>query len=309
MNPNEFDISIVGAGAAGLSAAIECAERGARVVCIEQAGLPGGLVANVGRIDGLALAGECSGMELIERMGQRCGELGVRMLQADVTAVQRQGTRHMLATSEGPVEAGAVLVASGARLRQLGVPGETEFAGRGVSQCDWCDGGFFRGESVIVVGGGDAAFQAALHLGAICASVTLVMRGLSMRARRSYVKKAADHPRMSFLWDTVVQRIEGNGKVQQVWLHDKTENRTYAHPADGVFVFIGLEPNTAFLPQDVSRDASGRLLTGGDYQTSSAGIYAAGAVRSGYRGQLVSAFGEGAAAGAAVLETLELEAD
>jgi thioredoxin reductase (NADPH) len=307
MNLNEFDISIVGAGATGLSAAIECAERGARVACVEQAPLPGGLIANVGRIDGLALAGESSGAQLIERLTQRCRELDVQMLQADVSAVQRRGARQALVTSAGSVESAVVLAASGARLRQLGVPGEAEFAGRGVSQCDWCDGGFFRGESVLVVGGGDAAFQAALHLAGICAGVTLVMRGAVMRARRAYVQQAAEHPRIAFLWDTVVERIEGDDKVRRVLLRDNAENRTYEQPADGVFVFVGLEPNASFLPPEVERDAQGRVVTGSDLRTSVPGIFAAGAVRSGYRGQLVSACGEGAAAGAAAFEAFEQE--
>lgn len=305
MNQDEFEVAIVGAGATGLSAAIECAERGARVVCVEQAPLPGGLVANVGRIDGMAVAGEASGAQLVDRLAQRCRELDVRMLQADVTGIQRKGARHALATSVGPVESAVVLAASGARLRQLGVPGEAEFAGRGVSQCDWCDGGFFRDESVLVVGGGDAAFQAALHLAAICASVTLVMRGTVMRARRAYVQQAADHPRMAFLWDTEVERIEGDDRVRRVLLRDRAENRTYEQPADGVFVFVGLEPNAAFLPAEVARDAGGLVVTGDGYQTSLPGIFAAGAVRRGYRGQLVSACGEGASAGAAAVELLE----
>jgi thioredoxin reductase (NADPH) len=305
MSQNEFDISIVGAGATGLSAAIECAERGARVACIEQAPLPGGLIANVGRIDGLALAGESSGAQLIDRLGERCRELDVQMLQADVTSMQRKGARHVLGTSAGPVQSSVVLAASGARLRQLGVPGEAEFAGRGVSQCDWCDGGFFRDESVLVVGGGDAAFQAALHLAGICASVTLVMRGTAMRARRAYVQQAAENSRIAFLWDTVVERIEGDERVRRAVLHDNAENRSYEQPADGIFVFAGLEPNTAFVPSDVERDEKGFVVTGNDLQTSLAGVFAAGAVRSGYRGQLASACGEGVAAGAAAVEMFE----
>jgi thioredoxin reductase (NADPH) len=305
MSQNEFDISIVGAGATGLSAAIEGAERGARVACIEQATLPGGLIANVGRIDGFAIAGEISGAQLIGRLGERCRELDVQMLQADVTAMQRKGARHVLATSAGPVQSSVVLAASGARLRQLGVPGEAEFAGRGVSQCDWCDGGFFRDESVLVVGGGDAAFQAALHLAGICASVTLVMRGSVMRARRAYVQQAAENSRIAFLWDTVVERIEGDDRVRRAVLRDNAENRTYEQAADGIFVFAGLEPNAAFLPSEVERDAKGFAITGSNWQTALPGVFAAGAVRSGYRGQLVSACGEGAAAGAAAFGMFE----
>lgn len=305
MKQDDFDIAIIGAGATGLSAAAECAERGARVVCLEQAAMAGGLIANVGRIDSFPAAPASAGATLIESLGQRCRELGVQMLQADVAALERKGARQTLATSAGPVQAAIVLSASGARLRQLGVPGEAEFAGRGVSQCDWCDGGFFRDESVLVVGGGDAAFQAALHLAQICASVTLVMRGSAMRARRAYVQAAAEQPRIAFLWETSVERIEGDTGVRRVVLRDQGEGRTFEQPANGVFVFVGLEPNTAYLPADLARDATGRLVTDANYRTSLPGVFAAGEVRSGYRGQLVSACGEGAAAAAAATDLLE----
>jgi thioredoxin reductase (NADPH) len=302
MKQDDVDICVIGAGATGLSAAIECAERGAQVTCIEQSGMPGGLMANVGRIDGMAALPESSGAELAQRLGERCRELGVRMVEADVSAVARKGAGYALTTSEGAFGSPIVLVASGARLKRLGVPGEAEFAGRGVSQCDWCDGGFFRNEEVLVIGGGDAAFQAALHLADVCAGVTLVLRSATIRARRAYVLAASENPRISFLWETAVEAIEGDDRVRQVRLRDLAENRVFEQTAQGVFVFVGLEANTGFLPEDVKRDAAGRLVTDADFQTSVAGIFAAGAVRSGYRGQLVSACGEGASAGAAAVE-------
>lgn len=305
MTAQTYDVVVIGAGASGLSAALHCAERGATVACVEQAAVPGGLIANVGAIDGFPSAGELSGAALVDALGRRCAELGVGMLQGEVRALEDAGACKRLQTADGTIQARAVIVASGARLRQLGVPGEAELAGRGVSQCDWCDGGFFRGEPVLVVGGGDAAFQAALHLAKLCSSVTVVMRRAAMRARRAYVQAAADNERISFLWDTTVERINGTDKVESVTLRDHAEGTVSDLPAAGVFVFVGTEAQTGFLPEDLARDAQGRLVTDADFRTSMPGVYAVGAVRSGYRGQVVSACGEAASAAAAVAEHLE----
>lgn len=305
MTPQTYDIAVIGAGLSGLSAAFQCAERGASVVCIEQAPLPGGLIANVGRVDSFPAGGAQTGAALVDALGERCRQLEVRMLNAEVTALRDAGRHRQITTSAGDILGQRVIVAAGARLRQLGVPGEAEFAGRGVSQCDWCDGGFFRKESVVVVGGGDSAFQAALHLAELCESVTLAMRGSSIRARRSYVQQAGDNERIAFLWDTTVEAIEGEGKVQAVLLHDHVEGSQSRHPTAGVFIFVGTEPNTAFLPPEVQLDEAGRVVTDAEFRTSLGGVLAVGAVRAGYRGAAVSACGEGAAAAAVAIEDLE----
>jgi thioredoxin reductase (NADPH) len=163
----------------------------------------------------------------------------------------------------------------------------------------------FKNEPVFVIGGGDAAFQAAQHLAGLCESVTLVMRGPTMRARRCYVQSAANNERIVFHWDTVVERIVGTDRVEGVVLRNVAEDRVEEHPAAGVFVFVGAEPNSEFLPAEIERDASGFVVTNADYRTSLPGIFAVGGVRSGYRGQLVSACGEGAAAAAAAVEELQ----
>lgn len=305
MTSPSYDVVVIGAGASGLTAAVHCAERGATVACVEQAPLPGGLIANVGAIDGFPAAGALSGAALVDVLTRRCAERGVAMVEAEVSALEDAGEWKRLATSDGPVQARLVIVASGARLRQLGVPGEAELAGRGVSQCDWCDGGFFRGEPVLVVGGGDAAFQAALHLAQLCASVTLVMRSATMRARRAYVQAAAENERIAFLWDTTLERINGTDKVESVTLRDHAEGTVSDHPTAGVFVFAGIEPQADFLPAEVARDQAGGVVTDTDFRTSMPGVFAIGAVRSGYCGQLVSACGEGAAVAAVAAQALE----
>ena len=301
----ECDVAVVGAGVSGLTAAAQCAEQGASVVCIEEAGMSGGLIANIGKLDGFPAPGPLSGAALIDSMLQICKASGVTLLNAHVSGLAASGSQATLTTDQGTVVAKRVVVASGARLRQLGVPGEAELTGRGVSQCNWCDGGFFKNESVFVVGGGDAAFQAALHLAGFCASVTIVMRSSAMRARRFYIQTAADNERIAFHWDMVVERIIGSDRVEGMLLNNLAEGGKEEHPASGIFVFIGTEPNSGFLPPEIARDATGRVATNADYLSSLAGVYAIGGVRSGYRGQLLSACGEGAAAAAAVIEDLK----
>jgi thioredoxin reductase (NADPH) len=301
----EFDIAVIGGGLSGLTAAAQCAERGAAVVCINESSIPGGLVANIGNLDGYPAPTPMSGAALADSMIENCKALDVSFSNAAVTSLTHSNSKTAITTDRGDIAAKVVIVASGARLRQLGIPGEAELAGRGVSQCNWCDGGFFKNEPVFVIGGGDAAFQAALHLAGLCESVTIVIRSPTMRARRSYVQSAANNERIAFHWDTVVERIVGTDRVEGIVLRNVAEDSVEQHPAAGVFVFVGTEPNSEFLPPEIERDAYGFVVTNADYRTSLGGIFAVGGVRSGYRGPLISACGEGAAAAAAAVEELQ----
>ncbi len=308
MNPariRECDIAVVGGGISGMTASVHAAERGASVVCIETSALPGGLVANVGLLGGYPAPSTLSGAALADGLMQRCKSLGVALLNGTVTALMpaKDGANAM--TEHWKIAAKLVIIASGARLRRVGVPGEAELMGRGVSQCDWCDGGLFRNESVFVVGGGDAALQAALHLAQLCRSVSLIVRGPGLRARHSYLQSAADNERIAFHWETVVERITGADHVEALVLRNLADGSIVEHPTPGVFVFVGVEPNSQFLPPEIDLDSAGFIKTDGDGRTSVPGIYAIGGVRSGYRGQLVSAIGEGAAAAAAAVEELQ----
>lgn len=308
MNPaslREFDIVVIGGGIAGLAATAQCAERGASVVCINDSSIPGGLVANIGKLDAFPAPAPLSGTALADGMLENCKALGADFVNAAVASLAHSDQSTTITTDQGIFSAKAVILASGARLRQLGIPGEAEFAGRGVSQCDWCDGGFFRDESVFVIGGGDAAFQATLHLAALCKSVTIVVRAPTMRARRSYVQQAADNERIAFLWDTVAERIIGSDRVERIALRNVADGSAEEHPAAGVFVFAGTVPNSDFLPPGIERDVAGFVVTDSDFRTALSGIFAVGGVRSGYRGQLITACGEGAAAAAAAVEELQ----
>ncbi len=300
-----FDILVIGGGASGLTAASQAAERGATVMCVDNGGMLGGVITNIGKLDSYPTPVATAGATLVDSLVESCKTLDVAFSDVPVISLELSDGTLIATTVRGTISAGAVIIASGARLRQLGVPGEAELSGRGVSQCNWCDGGFFKNEPVIVVGGGDAAFQAAIHLAGFCSSVTVVMRSSTIRARRAYVLQAGDNETISFIWDTVVEGIVGSNKVEKVLLRNTTDNSTTEMATSGIFIFAGTEPNTAYLPEEIRLDASGAVITNESLLTSLPGVYAVGAVRSGYMGQLVSACGEAATAAASAIQNLK----
>lgn len=306
MKEPDYDLAVIGAGVSGLSAAACSAERGAStVVFAGTSSLAGGLAANVGRLDLFPLPHAPSGAALVHGLTAACNELDVLFVAQNVTGLAPMHDGVSLTDAAGRVTtARSVIVASGARLRRLGVPGEAELTGRGVSQCDWCDGSLFRGESVLVVGGGDAAFQAALHLAGTCSDVTLVIRASEPKARRRYVNAAANDARIAFCWDTVVEGFVGSTALQHVVLRNVIDGGVEQRLAAGAFVFVGTEPEASFLPASAARDSEGRLLTDSMLRTSLVRVFAIGAVRSGYAGQIQAACGDAANAVAAALEAI-----
>jgi thioredoxin reductase (NADPH) len=302
------DVAVVGGGIAGLVAAAEAASRGAAVLLLEAAGMHGGLVINVGALDDYPAPGTLSGVALAEALLARARASGAQTVAARVDRIEPAGDGYALVVDSGKrYAARSVIVATGARLRRLDVPGETALTGRGVSQCDWCDGGFFRDQPVAVVGGGDAALQAALHLAKTCSTVTVIVRGADARARQSYLTRAAEQPRIEFLWETRVAEILGADRVEGLRLESSDRHAPTSLACAGVFVFAGLVADTACVPPAVERDADGRLCTVTQFETALAGLYAVGAVRSGHRGSLAVVVGEAAAAAQAASERLRAE--
>ncbi len=238
-----LDLAVVGGGMAGLAAADEALSQGLEVALFES-GLHGGLVANVGAVDGWP--GAASGAEIASAWKARLAEAGARFHDEHVAAVRAQGRRRILETDRGRWRARAVVAATGARLRRLGVPGEAALAGRGVSQCAFCDAGFFRDADVAVVGGGDGALQEALHLARHVRSIAMIVRGERLRARPGYGARAAADPKFRFLWNGEVASIDGETGVEGVTLADGRRLEV-----SGVFVFIGLEPEAAFAGEGV----------------------------------------------------------
>lgn len=294
-----YDLIVIGEGIAGLACARRAARSGLRVATLEE-NLFGGLVINVNELDGYP--GAESGTALASELKQETLDAGVTGVSAGASAVRRRGGELEVATSDGDCVARAVVIATGARLRKLGVPGEAEFEGRGVSTCADCDAPMFQNEDVVVVGGGDSALQEALVLAGFCRTVHVVHRGERLRAQAHLVERAHANPKIRFLWHTTVQAILGGKMVESVKLRREGNEETL--PCAGVFAYVGLEPNAAVAPADIARDVEGRLLTDASLETAMQNVWAIGAVRSGYSGLLRDAADEGERAAQAVAERL-----
>ncbi len=290
-----WDVAIIGGGIAGLTAAWHATRRGLAPCLFEPQPGYGGQVATVNTIDDWPATGPVSGVELAASLAAGLSHEIVEMVNEPVSKVQPEGGLLRVSSASHSIRARKVIVASGARLRTLGVPGEEELRGKGVSQCAHCDGGFFRNQDVVVVGGGDAALQEALVLAEGCGSVTIVARS-RLRARSAYVERAASKPNIRFVWDSTIDAVSGTAGVTGVRLRNVKTGATSELACSGVFPFIGVTPDTSFLSAKVRRDASGCLVTDAEMRSSLAGVFAVGAVRAGYGGDLVSASGEAALA-------------
>lgn len=300
-----WDVAIIGGGIAGLTAAWHATRRGLAPCLFEPQPGYGGQVATVNTIDDWPATGPVSGVELAASLAAGLSHEIVERLDESVSKVQSEGGLLRVSSASHSIRARKVVVASGARLRTLGVPGEEELRGKGVSQCAHCDGGFFRNQDVVVVGGGDAALQEALVLAEGCGSVTIVARS-RLRARSAYVERAASKPNIRFVWDSTIDAVSGTEGVTGIRLRNVKTGATSELACSGVFPFVGVTPETAFLPAKVKRDASGRLVTDAELRSSLAGVFAVGAVRAGYGGDLVSASGEAALAIAVAASELEV---
>jgi thioredoxin reductase (NADPH) len=286
-----FDIAVIGGGIAGLAAAHHAALAGVSVAHFIADGMPGGLVMNVGALDGWPAAGAVGGAELAAGLLGRNEDLGISLVPSRIDLIEG-ATSKTLSGPDGTWQAKQVIVATGASLRTLEAPGAERLAGRGVSQCAWCDGGLYRNAEVVVAGGGDAALSEAIHLAEFARSVTMVTRGEMFRARRSYVSRVAEDERFKLRWASEIVEVLGDKGVEGVRVRDNEAGNEEVVACSGLFVFVGLAPNTGLLSPDVARDERGFVLTDANFETASPGVFAVGAVRSGYGGRLTQAVAE-----------------
>lgn len=295
-----YDLIVIGEGISALTCAGHAARAGLKVATFE-ADLYGGLVLNVTDLDGYP--GAASGTHLATELMRASADAGVASIQEEVAAVRGSSGAFEAITAGGAYGARQVVIASGAKLKKLGVPGESEFEGRGVSNCADCDGPMFQNEDVVVVGGGDSAVQEALVLAQFCRSVRLVLRGGHLRARKHLAERAAAEPKISIIRNTTVEAILGGETVEKVRV--KRDENIEEIASAGVFVYVGLAPNAKFAPSGISRDAGGHLVTNDEFETSMPGVWAVGAVRAGYSGLLRDAAVEARSAADAVRKRLD----
>jgi len=291
------DVVIIGAGPAGLTAGLYCARGGLDTLILDRVGAGGQMVwcDNVENYPGVPAP--ITGMELTERMRAQAEGFGARLEVAEVSRVS-VGQPINIALGDGRLLAcRALIVATGGVPRRLGVPGEKELTGKGVSYCATCDAAFFRGREVIVVGGGDTAAQEALFLARFCRKVTVVHRRDRLRAAhvlRQRLAAAAD--KVGFIWKSRITAIEGNDKVIGVVVEDINSGTANRVPCDGVFIFVGQVPASGFLRGVVAMDSEGHIVTDEEMRTSTPGIFACGDVRRKLLRQVVTACGDGALA-------------
>ena len=291
MAQSNYDLIVIGEGISGLTCANHAARAGLKVATFES-NLFGGLVININELEGYPEDRQTSGAEFASELVEANGGLNIDSVQEPVTSVNAAGSGFEVKTGGARYAARQVVAASGARLKKIGVPGEAEYEGRGVSQCADCDGPMFQNEEVAVVGGGDAALQEALVLAKYCGKVHVLNRGERLRARQHFVDLVSAEPKISIVHNTVLDAILGGKMVEKIRIHGTQDNQAREMPCAGVFVNIGLTPNSDFLPQEVKRDGHGGIVTGDAFETSVKGIWAAGAVRSGYSGLLKDAAAE-----------------
>jgi thioredoxin reductase (NADPH) len=299
---NICEVAVIGGGLAGLSAARHAARLGGLVTLFEGSGMFGGLVATIDEVDGLPVPGKFSGQDLAIHLLEDARRAAVQVVQTGVVKIEL-GRRLTLTDQQNKTyHPEAIVIASGASLRKLGVPGEEEFIGRGVSRCATCDGGFFRGQDVVVVGGGDGAVQEALLLAKTSRRVIMVCRS-PLKAKRDYIEKLAARENVSFVWGSEVSTILGDDGVCGVRLRSVKDGASSEIECAGLFPFIGAVPNAEFAPASLLT-ATGHIKTSSDFATSDSRVFAVGAVRADYGGNVVQAMAEGVGAAESVARLL-----
>ena len=302
-----YDLIIVGGGPTALTAAIYAARDGFDVLVIERSGL-GGQAGITERLDNYPGFPEgVTGAEFAERVIQQAKRYGVELLSAqNVVSVTNDGHDHAVQTEAGHIYGShTVLLATGSTYKRLDVPGEDDYIGAGVHFCATCDGPFYKGKEVAVVGGGNSAVEEAAFLTRFSPKVTLLVRGPGLAANKIAVDKAQESPEMELRFNTEVVEFKGQkNHLDTVILKNRQSGETSELHVPGVFVFVGLTPNSEPFKDIVKLDKQGFVMTAIDFQTSTKGVFAAGDVRAGSTKQLVSAAGEGAAAALAIREYL-----
>jgi thioredoxin reductase (NADPH) len=294
--PRRVELAIIGGGPAGLAAGLYAARARMDVVLLERLG-PGGQVLLTDWVENYPGFPEgLSGYDLVENLKSHAAKFGLRTESAEVRRL-RFGAPHTVEMPGESLAAGAVIIASGASPNRLGVPGEGAFTGRGVSFCATCDGPFFRGQTVAVVGGGDTAVGEAVYLTRFAEKVYVVHRRGEFRAAQVLQERLFAHEKVEVLWDTVVEAVEGNTGVEAVRLRNLKSQERRRLPVSGVFIWIGVKPNLDFLtPGELETDEWGFLVTDTETRTSRPGVFVAGDVRAKALRQIANAVGEGAVA-------------
>lgn len=301
-----YDVAILGGGPAGLTAAIYASRARLSTVLVER-NYPGGQVAMCEKIENYpGHTGSTSGYDLAMAMQEQALKFGAEIKLADIAKLDLESPEKVLHASDGEqIRARAIILSLGAHPRKLGVPGEMEFIGRGVSYCAVCDAAFFKDKKLVVVGGGDTAVEDSNFLTRYASSVTIVHRRDAFRAQRIIQERALGNPTITVQWNSVVKSIGGKDAVDHVVLQDVQTQEETVMPVDGVFVLIGHDPNTKLIAGRITLDETGYIITDENMRTNIPGVFAAGDARQKLLRQIVTACADGAIAATAAEKYIE----
>lgn len=289
-----YDVLIIGSGPAGLGAAIYGIRAGLDVAVIDRSPVSGGQVLTTYEVDNYLGFQGISGGELSSKFRAHADSLGVEFITKEVTGIESENGKKIVHTDDMDYEAKSIILATGAKHLMLGVKGEMALAGMGVSYCATCDGAFFRNRTVAVVGGGDVAVEDAIFLAGICEKVYLIHRRDKLRAAKKLQDKLMSLGNVEIVWDSEVTAINGEDMVETISVHNKKEGKTTEIEVNGIFIAVGIKPNTELANDMLQMDEKGYIIAGEDCKTSVDGIYAVGDIRKKPMRQIITAVADGA---------------
>lgn len=296
MAGNMFEVVIVGGGPAGLTAGLYCSRAGLTSSLIER-GVLGGQIVNAEDVENFpGFPQGISGMELGVKMHEQAHKYGLKTIFAEVHGLEIQGATKIVKTTEGNFSAKTVILAGGAVRRKLGIAGEDKLAGRGVSYCAVCDGAFFQDQAIAVIGGGDTAITEALHLTKFASKIIIIHRRDQLRAGHVLQEKIRYEPKISLMWNMTVSAITGKDVVEKIELLNTKTGVSSSVEVNGVFISVGIDPDTHYLKGIVPLDESGYIITNEKMETLVPGVLAAGDIRHNSARQAITAAGDGATA-------------
>ncbi|MGC1454576.1 MAG: thioredoxin-disulfide reductase [Nitrospirota bacterium] len=301
-----YDVIIVGGGPAGLVAGLYCQRAALKTVLFEK-GLVGGQIAISKDVENYPGVEGITGLDLAEKLLHHAEAFGLRIIQEEVAEINAGAGLHSVRLANGDLlHSVALILGAGGSVRKLGVPGEAEYLGSGVSYCPTCDGFFFKGRIVVVVGGGDTAVEEALFLSRLASKVYLVHRGKTLRASKILQNRLLSESGIEVIWNTIVTEIKGDGRaVEAVSFEDTVTGEKRILPTDGVFILIGYVPNNQLIPPEVRTNEQGFVITDERCESSVPGIFAVGDLRQKFATQIVIAAADGAIAALAAAHYIE----
>ncbi|MDD7389810.1 MAG: thioredoxin-disulfide reductase [Lachnospiraceae bacterium] len=289
-----YDVVIAGSGPAGLAAAVYASRAELNALVIEKNYMSGGQIINTYEVDNYPGFPGINGFDLAMKFHEHAVKLGAHFATDEIDSVKKENDLWVLTGKNAVYRARTVLAACGAHHRKLGIPGEEEFAGKGVSYCATCDGAFYRDKTTAVIGGGDVAVEDAIFLARMCKKVYLVHRRNELRAAKSLQKKLMELPNVEILWNKVPDEIVGSQTVEKIYLSDTESGEQFDYDVDGVFVAVGITPDSQAFAGIAETDAQGYLKAGEDCVTSASGLFAAGDIRTKPLRQILTAAADGA---------------